>query len=99
MLDTQPIDLILYTSTQAHEWQAYALNRTAQLLYHLCDGRRSIDMIGSEYSRLSGRPTSEVAGCLKSLIQKNLLLVGQTVRSPNSDLQPRVSPGGKWTRI
>jgi hypothetical protein len=99
MLDTQPGKLILYTSTPRKEWRAYSLNATAQLVYCFCDGRRTMDAIAQEYSNASGRAGSEVAGCVASLVQQNLVLVGQTVRTLGEDLQPLVSPGGRWKRI
>jgi hypothetical protein len=88
--------LLVWTYDSASEFKGYRMNATGRSLWRLCDGSRSLDAIGAEHARRSGRPAPEGAAFVKGLLELGVIVSGGWV-VPDPAF-PRPPAGGCYHR-
>ena len=84
--------LLVWTYGSGGEFKGFHMNATGRSLWRLCDGSRSLDAIGAEHARRSGRPAPEGEAFVKGLIDLGMIVSGGWV-APNPEF-PRPPTGG-----
>ena len=88
--------LLVWTHGSEGEFKGYRMNATGRSLWRLCDGSRSLEAIGAEHARRSGRPAPEGTAFVKGLLELGVIVSGGWV-APDPAF-PRPPAGGCYHR-
>lgn len=88
--------LLVWTYGSAGEFKGYRMNATGRSLWRLCDGSRTLDAIGAEHTRRSGRPAPEGEAFVKGLLDLGVIVSGGWVAADPAF--PRPPAGGCYHR-